>query len=123
MAILALLVVSLFSGTARAGSLYFFCDAMQEARSEPCCARGSTAPAGHLDVADRPCCQAHRVDALPRAVTAPFASIVAASPWSLAPATPGVPKAPPLAPAPWTRRTPTGPPRATEPCRLMVFLN
>jgi hypothetical protein len=123
MAIMALLAISLFSGNARAGSLYFFCDAMQEARSEPCCARERTAPAGQLDVLDCPCCRAHRVDPLPRAVTAALASIVAASPWVLAPSIAALLQASPVAPASWTRRRQTGPPRATDPCRLMVFRN
>jgi len=73
-AALLVMAVVLFAGSARAGSAYFFCNAMAEQRPAPCCRSHSGPQAGlgraessapSVERADCPCCKAELVGSLP----------------------------------------------------------
>jgi hypothetical protein len=123
LALAALLAISLFSANARAGSLYFFCSAMGEVRSERCCAPAPRTASTERELLDCPCCQAHRVDRLPNGTSTRLSTPDVTSPGAHAPAVLLEPLSPRLAASVWTRRPPTGPPRVTDTSRLMVFRN
>jgi hypothetical protein len=81
---LAVLAISVFAATVRAGTQYYFCSMMQEQRAEPCCDRQQEQPL-LPEVHERPCCQSVTVDSLPsgaatqlpRVSSAPLAAFVA----------------------------------------------
>jgi hypothetical protein len=62
-----LLALSMLSATARAGSRYFFCSTMGEARTDACCThradQSSTSPA--VEKTTHACCESHVVAKLP----------------------------------------------------------
>ncbi|MBV9947968.1 MAG: hypothetical protein JOZ69_14030 [Myxococcales bacterium] len=125
LAVLALVIAALFSGSVRGDSVYFFCSAMGELRSEPCCPRASSGAGdvGHATV-DCPCCEAHRVQRLPSGVPDTPRPTVAASPSAALLAAFADPTARSLDALPaWTHRPQTGPPRDVDRVRLMVFRN
>jgi hypothetical protein len=63
-AMLTVLAVSVFAATVRAGTQYYFCNMMQEQRSEPCCRQLRTEPL-LPGVQDASCCESVIVDSLP----------------------------------------------------------
>jgi hypothetical protein len=89
-AMLAVLAVSVFAATVRAGTQHYFCSMMQEQRSEPCCDRQHDSPF-LPEVRDRPCCESVTVDALPsgaatqlpRVNPAPLMAVVPGSPLAM----------------------------------------
>jgi hypothetical protein len=77
LAVLALVAMAMVSGTASAGSTYFFCSMMGEQRAEPCC-RKSPAPTSQIDAADCGCCSRITLGKLPDAFVAKPPAIVQA---------------------------------------------
>ena len=120
-AVVALLAISVFSGAARAGSRYFFCNAMQESRSEPCCKR-TPAPTSQAD-ADCACCRAHSVPGLPSALMGKSVGVPDGIWVGLAPRAPRLLPPAHSLPPPRFIRPQTGPPRLPHLALLMVFRN
>jgi len=121
LAILALLAISVFSASARAGSRYFFCNMMQESRTEPCCRR-TPAPTSQAD-ADCACCRAHRVPGLPSGLSARLVRVPEEIGVAVAPQAPRLLPPAHSVPSPRFIRPQTGPPRLPNLALLMVFRN
>jgi hypothetical protein len=119
-AALLFLTVTLFSSVARAGSRYFFCEVMGEARSAPCCHQEST-PAPHVDV-DCACCRAHAAT-VPPALQLGLSKDEAAAASNLDVPVPNLCVGLRPLPAPWGVRPRTRPPRPPDFKRLMVLRN
>jgi hypothetical protein len=81
MGVLCVVVVALFLGTVRAQTASFFCQAMQEVRTEPCCRRVASEQAG-IESTDCGCCRLRVSPALrasPPDVAGPTPQVVAAT--------------------------------------------
>lgn len=123
MTVMAAIVVL---GVLRAGSRYFYCNAMGTVFASPCCDRSAhgNADGAQLEVRADDCCKARSLDNLPAAaiqflpLTPPAPFVAVLQPVAGAPFNGSVPLSA-------IRANPTGPPRlspSSHRTRLMVFL-
>jgi hypothetical protein len=121
-ATLLFVAIALFSNVARAGSRYFFCVAMGEARSAPCCQSEATRTP-RIDV-DCACCRPQLAPGVPRSLLPSMSTEeVVPPPWAVLPAQVHAVKDPRLEAASHAVPPPDRPPRPPDRTRLMVFRN